>query len=116
MDDYVQKLINLASAALGNSDQVKAPSQLKSILEARNGFYAFESALHVLPSGGGDGITLEDWNAPSLWKDLYPGLDADTLLFAADVFGTPRPTDAKPGARDCYCERGATNWRFSKNH
>ncbi|MEZ5344501.1 MAG: SMI1/KNR4 family protein [Pyrinomonadaceae bacterium] len=59
------------------------------MLTERNGFYAFESALHVFPSqSNGSEIGLEDWNRSTLWRDEYDGLAEGCLFFAEDVFGT----------------------------
>ena len=63
--------------------------ELLNMLTGKNGFYAFESALHVFPSGhAGDEITLEAWNSPGLWRTEYQGLADDCLFFAEDVFGS----------------------------
>lgn len=62
--------------------------QLFSMLRQTNGSYAFESALHVFPSGTGrDPMTLEAWNAQDLWRYEYRNQMADYLFFAEDVFG-----------------------------
>jgi hypothetical protein len=63
-------------------------SELGAMLTGRNGFYAFESALHVSPSTtagaehGGDA-----WNAPGLWRDAYGTISEQQWFFAEDVFG-----------------------------
>ncbi|MBW5481376.1 SMI1/KNR4 family protein [Streptomyces bambusae] len=60
------------------------------MLSRRNGFYAFLSALHVFPAGKCVGeVSLEEWNAPKLWRSGYPGVPADWTAFAEDVFGGP---------------------------
>ena len=47
-------------------------SELIHFLQVRNGFFAFEAALHVFPSGGnGDGFTLELWNRLDTWRSAY---------------------------------------------
>src|SRR6185312_2296640 len=61
-------------------------AELAGLLARVNGFYAFESALHVLPSGGG-GQDLAGWNDGALWRDAYRGLADGLLCFAEDVFG-----------------------------
>ena len=61
-------------------------TELTALLARANGFYAFESALHVRPSGGG-GQDLADWNEQTLWRDAYGGLADGLLFFAEDVFG-----------------------------
>lgn len=63
---------------------------LLRLLKLKNGFYAFESALHVFPFSDIDVYEQQDllrWNSPDLWKSLY-GADAEGLFcFAEDVFG-----------------------------
>lgn len=98
MGRALEKLISASSTALGNGKPViearlralvgSRASELQSLLEARNGFYAFESALHVFaaedqPVGAG----LSAWNSTSLWISAYGGLADGFLFFAEDVFG-----------------------------
>ncbi len=62
--------------------------ELEALLARRNGFYAFESALHFLPSGRASGvIDLDLWNSASLWRDAYGSLTDGCLFFAEDAFG-----------------------------
>jgi hypothetical protein len=62
--------------------------QLTELLAARNGFYAFESALHVFGSGSTVvGGSLEDWNDNNGWIASYGGLADGAFFFAEDVFG-----------------------------
>jgi hypothetical protein len=57
-------------------------------LSCKNGFYAFESALHVFPIGMKTGIMdLKSWNSPDLWRDAYGNLADRYLFFGEDVFG-----------------------------
>lgn len=62
---------------------------LLDVLRAKNGFYAFESALHFLPLGElSDGFDLVEWNRVDLWKNAYTGFDLSGLTcFAENVFG-----------------------------
>lgn len=77
------KLSEDASALAGSLSE-----DLVELLQKKNGFYAFESALHIFPSiSVGKEIGLELWNSPTLWKDSYKGLTQDYLFFAEDVFG-----------------------------
>ena len=68
-------------------------AELQTLLEARNGFYAFEAALHVLPSdssdrnGRGQSVCAEFWNAASTWKRAFDGMADGLWFFAEDVFG-----------------------------
>lgn len=68
----------------------RAVRQLQSLLEMKNGFYAFEGALHVL-SDLGTSIEkgLLEWNCNELWRKCYEGLPEDSLFFAEDIFGVP---------------------------
>src|SRR5512145_1434020 len=57
--------------------------EIEEMLGKRNGFYVFESALHVFPSGAnGCERSLESWNERALWVSAYEGL-ADGFLFFA---------------------------------
>ncbi len=60
--------------------------ELFRMLERKNGFYAFESALHVFPINSERHMSLEEWNADSLWRDGYRDLAAGLLFFAEDAF------------------------------
>ena len=61
---------------------------LVELLSARNGFYAFESALLVRSlKQGGLPLGVFEWNAPALWKNDYDGRLDSFLCFAEDVFG-----------------------------
>jgi hypothetical protein len=94
----LDKLADIASAPLSLhgamiSAQVRSQAgshaqQLEHILTRRNGFFAFEGALHVFPATAAPAeYTLEDWNAPDVWRDAYGHLAEDGLYFAEDVFG-----------------------------
>jgi len=86
-----QKLLSLASAALSTpttSDLVSGNANLNNLLIHKNGFYAFESALHVFPEGpAAFQISGSTWNEDRLWKYSYGEGLADTYCFACDVFG-----------------------------
>jgi hypothetical protein len=61
---------------------------LRGVLGVCNGFYAFESALHVFPVGGDAmHMGLEHWNSPALWRFEYEDLAEGCWFFAEDVFG-----------------------------
>ncbi|HEY2030478.1 MAG TPA: SMI1/KNR4 family protein [Myxococcales bacterium] len=61
---------------------------MRELLTASNGFYAFESALHVLPSGeSAEHMTLQQWNSATLWRDTYGELAEGCDFFAEDIFG-----------------------------
>lgn len=62
--------------------------ELLDLLAKKNGFYAFESSLHVFPAGQTAAeMALDLWNSPGLWRDAYGRLADDGLFFAEDVFG-----------------------------
>jgi hypothetical protein len=62
--------------------------ELRLLLSDVNGFYAFESALHVLPAASDTHYTdLERWNRHEIWKSSYGQVLDHILCFAEDVFG-----------------------------
>jgi hypothetical protein len=63
-------------------------TELEQLLSVRNGFYSFESALHVFPSeSSATGLGLIEWNSANLWRSEYEDLAEGPLFFAEDVFG-----------------------------
>jgi len=70
--------------------EVRHKDELLKLLRIKNGFYAFESALHVFPLVMDDWFNSQDlvrWNSPTLWKQAF-GKQAETLFaFAEDIFG-----------------------------
>lgn len=65
-----------------------AGKSLYALLRLKNGFYAFEGALHVLPSSRDDECRgIEKWNAVDLWKFEYEDILSNYVCFAEDVFG-----------------------------
>jgi hypothetical protein len=57
---------------------------LLSLLQRKNGFYAFESALHVFSiQPCSSEISLTEWNAPDLWIDAYQGLAKEASLWSS---------------------------------
>lgn len=65
-------------------------TELTRLLNARNGFFCFLSALHVFPLSEASnciGYDLETWNAQSSWREAYPSCEEGVLFFAEDVFG-----------------------------
>ena len=69
----------MASSALAND--------LIGLAKRKDGFYAFESALHVLPFASTTELGIVDWNDDSVWKYEYNGAADQLLCFAEDVFG-----------------------------
>jgi hypothetical protein len=64
--------------------------ELKHLLGLKNGFYAFESSLHVFPFVVDNWFNHQDlhhWNLPELWKRAYTDTLDRMYAFAEDVFG-----------------------------
>lgn len=140
MAEHLEKLLSISSVAICNSKPNPAAffrdlggggiAPLIELLQTRNGFYAFERALHVLPSNCVNGevglgtehqlkrenillsqddqgrlmgwpMDLERWNMDVLWRNEF-GSTADGLLFfAEDVFG------------EQFALSGGKVWRFN---
>lgn len=98
MNSYVQQLVAVSGPALGSPladssslegrwGQVRG-ARLAALLCERNGFYAFEGALHVFPAVSSlQSVGLDDWNHPSLWRSTFPDLSSTWVCFAQDIFG-----------------------------
>lgn len=64
--------------------------QLGAILDRKNGFLAFESALHVLGAGNDckpSVVDLNRWNALTCWRAEYEDQAMGCVFFAEDLFG-----------------------------
>lgn len=98
MTPNLRKLVSLGSAAIGNEhvDQVLLAGLFDSLdahalaplLRHRDGFYAFEGALHVRSLHGNalePGIV--QWNSVELWRQHYAEMATGCLFFAEDIFG-----------------------------
>lgn len=80
----VEPVLNLKSFAFSNS----IVEELIELLKHKNGFYAFESALHVFPAYSvGKELGLMEWNSSDLWICEYQGMADKSLFFAEDIFG-----------------------------
>jgi len=95
----IEKLLGIAGPALARPAPAKRLSsvlgpwgergqELSRLLERKNGFHAFLSALHVFPlaDSPSDG-DLAGWNRKELWKSEYGDLMSSALFFAEDLFG-----------------------------
>jgi hypothetical protein len=104
----LEKLIEISSDALSTlwpipiestaatAAELSSLAQLAELLSLKNGFYAFESALHVFPATKERAVmSLQQWNEPSLWRHAYGGLADGALFFAEDVFGGQFAIDAE---------------------
>jgi hypothetical protein len=98
MDKFLKELVDIGSTSLSSAVPSRdedffgvAGGVLKDLLELfkwKNGFYAFESALHVFPSQSiGIEIGLVEWNAADLWINEYQGMADGSVFFAEDIFG-----------------------------
>lgn len=90
----IKKLLSISSEPLIHADFSDYPASdplkntLFTMLSEKNGFYAFESALHVFPLGKKKGVMdLESWNTPDVWKSAYGDLANHFFCFAEDIFG-----------------------------
>lgn len=62
-------------------------SELNALLDRKNGFYEFESALHNFPYETTDEeIGLVDWNEKNLWISYYEGMAMGALYIVEDFF------------------------------
>jgi hypothetical protein len=96
-ESALRMLLSIASPAL-SPERAELPPVLRSmagpladelegLLAERNGFFAFESALHVFPAAATSrGYSLARWNEPELWRGEYGSLLLGALCFAEDVF------------------------------
>ena len=71
--------------------KVAGPAELESLLsllQCKNGFYAFESALHVFSDlGTATEPGLIAWNDIGTWRREFDGMADDVVFFAEDLFG-----------------------------
>lgn len=90
----IEELLSISSAPLAGA-QAGPPrfleahqlgAQLFHMLQMKNGFYAFENALHVFPITADPNDGLEGWNAESLWRSEYHDLARELVCFAEDAF------------------------------
>lgn len=111
---HLKKLLSTSNAALCSSEPNQPSSltdmecsgidELVELLQERNGFYAFERALHVLPSNCVNSevdMDLERWNMDELWRSAYHTAADGLLFFAEDVFG------------EQFALSGGEVWRFN---
>jgi hypothetical protein len=98
MDDRLLRLLSIASEQLLTPPHPREAELLSSVgivspelwetLSWKNGWYAFESALHLFPLGKKEGILdLQTWNSEPLWRREYKDLASGCFFFAEDTFG-----------------------------
>ena len=90
-----EKLASIGSPALirelpqlYQAQELPHLEKIIDLLKTKNGFYAFESALHVFPLGSQPGVMdITEWNSEDLWRSAYSGIIDGITFFAEDVFG-----------------------------
>ena len=95
MEANLEKLASLGGPPLGPPalaehavPDSRSGTQLAALLRRVNGFYAFESALHVFAgSGPCRGRDVAEWNDHVLWRQAYDGMADGMFFFAEDIFG-----------------------------
>jgi hypothetical protein len=93
MSSSITKLLSLSDELLIKTEvETNADNSLTNsllmMLSEKNGFYAFESALHVFPLGKKKGVMdIESWNSADVWKSAYGNLATPFFCFAEDIFG-----------------------------
>jgi hypothetical protein len=93
----IHKLLSISSIISESIPQINEPlrnmlgslkDEFYNLLSLKNGFYAFESALHFYPATTIDRILdVNQWNSPNLWRNEYSNSIKDYLFFAEDIFG-----------------------------
>lgn len=112
-----EKLVSISSEPLASKPAALAKllepyalgPELFHMLERKNGFYAFESTLHVFPLTSAVGMSLEEWNADTLWRNGYQDLADGLLFFAEDALQDQYCLAANGVLRFC-AETGATKF------
>jgi hypothetical protein len=92
----IEKLLSISSESLAHTPALDSGllqdyplgPELLHLLERRNGFYAFESSLHVFPitTEPVNGMSLAEWNTDSTWRNGYADLTGGLLFFAENIF------------------------------
>jgi hypothetical protein len=95
-----ERLLHVPEELLQQAD--KLGEELVDMLMHKNGYFAFESALHVFPVGpSAAGYDLSTWNSFPLWRSRYGAVTHDCCFFAEDIFG------------EQFCMRSERIWRFN---
>lgn len=89
------KLLEISSGSLCDTGSSAIDSgigdrsrELAELWSKRNGFYAFEAALHVFPRGVHCGdMSFERWNLNDTWRNAYGNATDGLQFFAEDIFG-----------------------------
>lgn len=90
----LKKLISIASESLTTTSATETslnelPPGLSMLLQMRNGFVEFESALVVFPTTESAGVPgIHEWNNLTGWRRHYRAVITDKYIcFAQDLFG-----------------------------
>jgi hypothetical protein len=76
------------ASSLNLSSSLRFIDMLVPLLSRKNGFYAFESSLHVYSlRPAAERMGVEFWNDNDLWVGDYGGLANGVTFFAEDAFG-----------------------------
>lgn len=98
INSSLEKLIFIGSKAFSDVPPMFTPElkalagdrghELLSLLQEKNGFFAFESSLRVFSTvKSSQSLSLAEWNSESLWRDEYGIYAKDAIFFAEDIFG-----------------------------
>jgi hypothetical protein len=99
MGHALEKLLSISSPSIESNGAGREPalpdigqralvSDVIELLRARNGFFAFESALYVRSiDDNRECLGLASWNAMDGWRREFGESAAGLLFFAEDVFG-----------------------------
>jgi len=94
---HIKQLLSIAGPPLSR-DAPSLPAEFQAwlgpmyvdlleILIQRNGFYAYEGALHFFPAGETNfGLSIVQWNVESLWRNRYGSKLDQCIFFAEDAF------------------------------
>jgi hypothetical protein len=93
--DSVSALLELSGPVEGADRHVEdcgpdgdIGDQYRNLLRRQNGFFAFDQALQVFPSGRSEiGASVQSWNSTDLWGGEYGDMIEGHWFFAQDVFG-----------------------------
>ena len=115
----IEKLLSQSSESLAAEPEAMLKSlqaytlgaEIFQMLQRKNGFYAFEAALHVFPLTSDPGSGVEGWNAPSLWRSEYGDLAKGLLFFAEDILQDQFClSEKKSGVHRFHAETGQTTF------
>jgi len=75
-------------AGLSAAELLEGSPGLAELYASKDGFYAFESSLHVFPCCSENAaVSLVTWNAEGSWRSEYADMAAGLIFFGEDIFG-----------------------------